>query len=616
MVVIWSLIVAPYVLRIPDSFSYSADLVSFDNFYDAEIQDFVGATESSSTFGYTVKNVQPGVLSIQNIFSVQALSGEELIHIDRLYGINPTTRQHVSGFGDRDRTGYLFAPEHLREGQNFTYWHVNYDLPAEMHYVNTQTLGGLEVFYYTATLHPDQTSDLGALPYVGETMGIDLDVVLELWVEPRTGWLVKYTDQATGYYYDLGTHSRIHPWNSFSNTYTEAAVAREVTIAKQARILSIWVGTVIPWIFVFFCVLSSIPLLMMRVHVVDRLIRRAAPFIIACLGCAISMFGWYFSSNVIFDQKLHAFYSDADEIVGAIAQRMSSYEKVLHGTKSFFDASEKVTQDEWETYVRGLHIGTYYPGIEVFGYAPLVLEQDKDVFAASRRSAKLPEYAIHPDSSQPTHLPVQYLEPTDDRNSIIYGYDLFSDAVRRESVERARDTGNAAVSGKVVLLQRPASIEDPAAGFLIVVPYYGGRAVYTVAERRAAFTGAIYAPVRMSDVVESVNNASAQRVAVNIYDGLINQNEEAMLYKSTAMDVASAQEHGLLSMTREVFVYGRKWTFVVAQLPTVHYRSTFERMFPWIILISGFVISVLGGVLLYIAERGYLNVKPERKRHS
>ena len=56
-----------------------------------------------------------------------------------------------------------------------------------------------------------------------------------VWVEPASGWLVKYEDHATAYYYDQKTKERLHPWNRFRNQYTEASVVGQVQLARRAR---------------------------------------------------------------------------------------------------------------------------------------------------------------------------------------------------------------------------------------------------------------------------------------------------------------------------------------------------------------------------------------------
>jgi hypothetical protein len=267
----WIYYIAPAMLQLPSDFTYSANLISYDNFYDPAIQDFIGKTQSHSTFEYHVVGQQPGIILVANHFEVIASTGTPIIQIERQYGVNQITGQHVSGFGDQDRIGYLFAPKHLRPGQNFVYWHVSYNLPAEMHYKETEEINGLTVFHYQTTLNPDQTAELDYLPNVGETLGVNLDVVLDLWVEPLTGQLVKYQDKAIGYYYDLGSRQRLQPWNAFSNRFDDASITQQVRLVRQEHTLAILVEYVVPAILALLLVLVLSPFVVTHWYIVKNL---------------------------------------------------------------------------------------------------------------------------------------------------------------------------------------------------------------------------------------------------------------------------------------------------------------------------------------------------------
>lgn len=242
---IWLFYVGPYVTRIPDDFQYKAVIFSRDNFYDAEKKEFSGEQISNTEHYYEVVDKQKGILIIKNVFTVQTFDGQEIFSVERKYGIDPISRKHVPGYGDKDREGYLFAPPGLRKGQNFTYWHINYDTPAHMEFKEEETIAGLTVYRYEANFRADQTFDLARIQNLGER-GIDLDVNLQLWVEPYTGKEIKYEDRTTAYFYDLTTKERIHPWNKFHNLFDEIIVLKQAEIAKTEKLTKFLINRVIP----------------------------------------------------------------------------------------------------------------------------------------------------------------------------------------------------------------------------------------------------------------------------------------------------------------------------------------------------------------------------------
>lgn len=231
---LWHFVIAPNRFRITDDFSYSASVVSRDNFYDDQTAGYSGELVSNTTFAYQAQSVKDGVVNVKNTFNVRDASGAKIFSAERVYGIDQQTHKHVAGFGDHNRNGYLFGPPNA-DKQSFTYWHVNYDEPAIMRFQSEENVLGLTVYHYAADYHADQTNDLTHLPGVGRTRGVNLDIHLELWIEPTTGYLVKYEDRTTAYYYDLASGQRLNPWNQFSNSYSFASIADHVQRADRAK---------------------------------------------------------------------------------------------------------------------------------------------------------------------------------------------------------------------------------------------------------------------------------------------------------------------------------------------------------------------------------------------
>lgn len=246
---LWISFVAPELTKIPDDFTYKASVFSIDNFYDETLQNFTGDTVSNTIFGYGVVGKKDRILLIRNYFSVRKFSGDKIIEMQRWYGIDQKNGKHVLGYGDRDREGYLFAPRHLQLGQGFTYWHINYNTPAEMEFQDVEFIKGLTVYRYATYYHADQTEDLNHLPKVPETRGVNLDINLKLWIEPVTGRMIKYEDETIAYYYNISTGERLYLWNKFHNQFNEISIDEQVKTATWEK-RKLWViEKVIPIVF-------------------------------------------------------------------------------------------------------------------------------------------------------------------------------------------------------------------------------------------------------------------------------------------------------------------------------------------------------------------------------
>lgn len=249
MIPCWLYLVVPHFERIPSDFSTTAEIFSLDNFYDETQQKFHGAAISKTQFSYQALSDtdHENIIVVKNLFDVRTMTDEKIFQVERLYGIDVNTGQHVKGFGDQDREGYLFAPSHLQK-QDFFYWHINYNVPALMKFQAEEQLFGLTVYLYAANFEADQTADLGHLPQVGKSRGVKLEINLQTWIEPRSGRMVKYHDRTLAYYYDLKTGARLHPWNQFSNRYTHASTLEQVQLAKAQKKKLEWLEIHIPFI--------------------------------------------------------------------------------------------------------------------------------------------------------------------------------------------------------------------------------------------------------------------------------------------------------------------------------------------------------------------------------
>jgi hypothetical protein len=285
-------------------FSTSFDVFSVDNFYDNEQQSFSGEKTSFSTFSYNAVDKIDGVLLIENLFEIRTQEGALIASFERLYGIDPQTGRHVPGYGDRERDGFLFGPTRSNSKNSFVYWHTNYDGPAFMTFNGQERLYGLKADRYTTNyqgVRIDQTANLTHLPGVPEERGIILEPELTIWVEARTGRMIKFEDHTTAYYYDRETGERLEPWNRFRNRLNETSVQQNVQ-AIQARVFSnILQRFIAPVAFLLLAFMFGLPKITRRLlpmPSVRRTVSRAA-IVTVLVGAALVIFGWMADIDVL-----------------------------------------------------------------------------------------------------------------------------------------------------------------------------------------------------------------------------------------------------------------------------------------------------------------------------
>jgi PAS domain S-box-containing protein len=263
------------------------------------------------------------------------------------------------------------------------------------------------------------------------------------------------------------------------------------------------------------------------------------------------------------DDLAGTFNFRARDLAAGIDRRMDVYEEVLLATCGFLRGSVDLGRTEFADYYALLRLDDRFPGIQALGIAAIIPPGRLDAHVAAMRAEGFRDYAIKPPGPRPVITSVIRIEPFSGANLRAFGYDMFSEPARRAAMETARDTGRATASGKVVLVQEGR--QDTQTGFLMYAPVYRtGQAHDTVAARRAAIVGWVYAPFRMNDLMRGLEGEHAGGLQVEIYDGMA-LTADALLYRSHGTQGAGRRP--LLSYQTTIESAGRPWTVVVHSSP-------------------------------------------------
>ncbi len=306
------------------------------------------------------------------------------------------------------------------------------------------------------------------------------------------------------------------------------------------------------------------------------------------LSILATLVGWYFVTQTQQRNAESEFRLVAERTTLAIRRRLDSYEQVLRGGGALYAASASVSRAQWKTYVEHVEPGTAYPGIQGVGYAAVITPQMKARHIKSVRQQGLPAYDIHPPGERELYTPIVYLEPFSGANMRASGFDMFAEPIRRSAMERARDEGATAVSGKVRLVQDTA--EAASAGFLMFLPVYrDGRLPATISERRVALEGYVYAPFRMSDLMAGVIDKTMDDIDLKIFDGPAATAETQLFDRQLAS--ADAPGSRQVSLSSALEFNGRLWTLHFESLPNFLAKRDDQRS--TILWVGGGLISLL-----------------------
>ncbi|MEO5330381.1 MAG: CHASE domain-containing protein [Magnetococcus sp. YQC-5] len=289
------------------------------------------------------------------------------------------------------------------------------------------------------------------------------------------------------------------------------------------------------------------------------------------------------------------------EITSRIDLRMSAQIQVLRGVQGLFAASHAVERAEFRDYVATLQLGVNYPGIQGVGFSQLIPPGEKNKHVEAVRQEGFPTYTIRPEGEREFHTAIIYLEPFADRNLRAFGYDMYSEPVRRTAMARARDFAQPAMSGKVKLVQEVG--EKVQAGFLIYIPVYrNGLPHTTLEERRVNLMGWAYSPFRMNDLMAGVLGQQSTDLDLEIYDGDTPSQETMMYDADERSSLDSTQPVSMFATLERLEMTGHTWTIKIRSLPSFEARIDSKR--PEIMLQAGILGSVLLSLVVWLLVTG------------
>jgi PAS domain S-box-containing protein len=246
----------------------------------------------------------------------------------------------------------------------------------------------------------------------------------------------------------------------------------------------------------------------------------------------------------------------------AIDKRLISHEQILLGAAGLFEASGEVSREQWHRYHERLALPTRFPGIQGVGFARAVKPEQRAAHIQSIRDEGFTAYSITPPGERPLYTPVVYLEPFRDRNLAAFGYDMFSEPVRRQALMAAAESGQTRITGKVTLRQETHG--QAQAGVLMYVPLYRtGEPIGSPQQRLQALMGFVYSPFRMEDLMRGILGASDLNLSLHIYAGLHEQAEQ-LLFASRDIQ---RDEPARYSQVTNLDLYGQSWTLRLESLP-------------------------------------------------
>lgn len=303
-------------------------------------------------------------------------------------------------------------------------------------------------------------------------------------------------------------------------------------------------------------------------------------FIIASMTTAVSIMAIERADKqtraVVLDRNL-------TEISSALQRRVTENIALLRAGSALFATQDEVSAEQFAEFTRDLQgDGTLYGSLGM-GWAPLVPVDRLAEFELGVQEAGRPGFWTNPrpEPGQKVVVPIFYIEPQSPANRLAEGYDMFSDPVRRQAMERALARRGPAATGVVHLVQDRD--QQGSAGFLIYMP------VTVERDGRRSVKGFVYSPFRAKTFLASASELYRNdSIDVSIYDDHVAP--EALLAEQ-ASDTLTGP-----TIERRIDVAGQAWIVRVSDREA-NSLSTLSRITLFFGALASLMVMAIGRLI-------------------
>ena len=190
------------------------------------------------------------------------------------------------------------------------------------------------------------------------------------------------------------------------------------------------------------------------------------PYIVLALSLCVAVLAALAFRSTVRQRDESRFENAIQSTEDRIEDRLNTYVALLFASRALLVAyGDDVTPEQFRRFVGQLDLQDRYSGIQGVGFTRTFSAAERPAVEAQMRRSGFEDFRVWPDDPREQMHSIVMLEPLDRRNRAAIGYDMFTEAVRRDAMSRARDTGQPAASGPVTLVQEIDENTQP--GFLI-----------------------------------------------------------------------------------------------------------------------------------------------------
>jgi hypothetical protein len=244
LALIWLLVIFPLISKLPSDLDQETKFEGTYEVMNPETQTMDEIPVNVTRY-YEATEIQDGVLILeQTVTATHALYGVELTDFGlyEILGVDRSTREYVTGYGDMDRSGQFSPPSDLKQ-ESYQLWNPSAGTDLESKFVAVEEFEGLTVYAFQVN---EQDIDIGTQAVTGYPQV--LDTIIDLKVEPVTGTTVSSVSSSA--MSSVPTPGMKAPFYVSTLQFTDDTIADLVDKASGGRSMILWATVYGFWIVI------------------------------------------------------------------------------------------------------------------------------------------------------------------------------------------------------------------------------------------------------------------------------------------------------------------------------------------------------------------------------
>jgi CHASE1-domain containing sensor protein/two-component sensor histidine kinase len=289
------------------------------------------------------------------------------------------------------------------------------------------------------------------------------------------------------------------------------------------------------------------------------------------------------------------FEATADDALNRIGSRVDLQLSLLRSTQALFEARHgAISSGEFKAFYNALNVDGNFAGLRGIGFLQLIKTGDEPLTERAILKDRGAAYSVHPRAVGNWRAPVTLFEPLGKNEQANIGFDMMSEPVLRQAIEKAMADDEQHASGRI-LLDGKSGRKEP--GFFVFVRLMVDTSPDNINAGTRSIAGFVYSAFRAQDLFQvALNKTPLLPVSIEVYDGAADPAN--LLFRS--QNPAPGTK---LLTTRKLTAAGRTWLILFR--PTSAFDPPSSRTIPVVLGLFGLLLAGAIALVARYQQRAY-----------